>query len=101
MHQWTNWEAEFSTRSVQQLRDATIELLEALFSMRSMPRCYKQDEIVDRVNAVQCSGASWLVSELTVLLRFISCELVAEAGDSSRTQRKGNVRCWKPLAGND
>jgi hypothetical protein len=33
----------FSNRSVRQLRDATIEeLLEAVFSMRSVPRCYKQ-----------------------------------------------------------
>jgi hypothetical protein len=29
------------------------------------------------------------------------CEnLVAEAGDSSRTQRKGNIRYWKPLPSN-
>jgi hypothetical protein len=29
------------------------------------------------------------------------CEkLVAEAGDSSGTQRKGNVRRWKPLPSN-
>jgi hypothetical protein len=27
-------------------------------------------------------------------------KLVAEAGDSSGTQRKGNVRYWKPLASN-
>jgi hypothetical protein len=34
----------FSTRPVRQLRDATAEeLLEAVFSMRSVPRCYKQD----------------------------------------------------------
>jgi hypothetical protein len=42
--QWTNWEAGFSTPSVRQLRDATIELSEAVFSMRSVPRCYKQDK---------------------------------------------------------
>jgi hypothetical protein len=28
---------------VRQLRDATIELLEAVFSMPPLPRCYKQD----------------------------------------------------------
>jgi hypothetical protein len=44
MHQWTNWEEMFSTRSVRQLRDATIELLEAVFSMRYVPRCHKQDK---------------------------------------------------------
>jgi hypothetical protein len=26
---------------------------------------------------------------------------VAEAGDSSGTQRKGKVHCWKPLPSND
>jgi hypothetical protein len=34
----------FFTRSVWQLRDATIELLEVVFSMRYVPRCYKQDK---------------------------------------------------------
>jgi hypothetical protein len=43
-HQYTNWEVMFSTRSVRQLRDATIELLEAVFSMRSVPRCYNKDK---------------------------------------------------------
>jgi hypothetical protein len=43
MHQWTNWEAVFSTRSVRQLREATREeLFEAVFSVLSVPRCYKQ-----------------------------------------------------------
>jgi hypothetical protein len=27
-------------------------------------------------------------------------KLVAEAGDSSRTQRNGNIRRWKPLPSN-
>jgi hypothetical protein len=35
----------FSTRSVRQLDDATIEeQLEAVFSLQSLPRCYKQDK---------------------------------------------------------
>jgi hypothetical protein len=44
MQQWSNWEAVFSTWSVRQLRDATNEQLEELFSMFSMSRCYKQDK---------------------------------------------------------
>jgi hypothetical protein len=45
MYQWTKWEAVFSTLSVRQLRDVTIkELLEAVFSIPSMPRCFKQDK---------------------------------------------------------
>jgi hypothetical protein len=44
MNQWTNWEAGFSTRSVRQLRDVTIELVEVVLSMWSLPRCYKQDK---------------------------------------------------------
>jgi hypothetical protein len=43
-HQWTNWEEVFYTLSVPQLYDVTIEeLLGAMFYMRSVPRCYKQD----------------------------------------------------------
>jgi hypothetical protein len=34
----------FSKRSVRQLREATTELLEAVFSMRSVSGCYKQDK---------------------------------------------------------
>jgi hypothetical protein len=33
-----------SKQSVRQLHDARIELLEAVFSMRSVLRCYKQDK---------------------------------------------------------
>jgi hypothetical protein len=45
MHQWANWEEMFSTRSVQQLHDATIEeLLEAVFSKQSVPKCYEQEK---------------------------------------------------------
>jgi hypothetical protein len=44
-HQWTNWEEVFSMLSVIQLLDATIEeLLEAVFSMLSVPRCCKQNK---------------------------------------------------------
>jgi hypothetical protein len=35
-------EAEFSMRSMRQLRDATIELSGEVFSVRSMPRYYKE-----------------------------------------------------------
>jgi hypothetical protein len=41
-YQWTNWEAVFSTQFVRQLSDATIELLESVFSMRFAPRSYGQ-----------------------------------------------------------
>jgi hypothetical protein len=43
-HQWTNGEEVFSTRSVRQLHDATIELLEAVFSMQFVRTYYKQDK---------------------------------------------------------
>jgi hypothetical protein len=43
MHQWTNWETVFCTQSVRQMRDAVIELLAEVFSVRSVPRYYKQD----------------------------------------------------------
>jgi hypothetical protein len=46
------------------------------------------------------------VSELedycgSLVVRCCYEKLVAEVGDSSRTQRKGNVRCWKLLPSND
>jgi hypothetical protein len=44
MQQIPNWKAVFSTRPVGQLRDTTIELLEAVFSMQSVPMCYQQDK---------------------------------------------------------
>jgi hypothetical protein len=34
----------FSSRSMRQLSDATVKKLEAVFSMRSVPRCNKQDK---------------------------------------------------------
>jgi hypothetical protein len=43
-HQWINYEEMFCTQSVRQLRDATIELLKAAFSMLYMPRCFKQNK---------------------------------------------------------
>jgi hypothetical protein len=67
---------------------------EIVFSVRSMPRCYKQGKLGIAVN--------WLVSQsVRELLRLsrelLLLELVAEAGNSSGTQRKGSVRCWKLL----
>jgi hypothetical protein len=39
------WEVVFSTRSVQQLCEVKIEeLMGEVFSVRSVPRCYKQDK---------------------------------------------------------
>jgi hypothetical protein len=44
-HKWSNWEAVFSTLSVRQLRDVTTqELLGELFSVLSVPRCYKHEK---------------------------------------------------------
>jgi hypothetical protein len=46
--QWTTLEAVFSTRSLRQLLDAKIEeLLGEVFSVWSVPRCYKQDKSRD------------------------------------------------------
>jgi hypothetical protein len=43
MHEWSKWEAVFSTKSVRQLCDATIEeLLGEVFTVGSVPRCFKQ-----------------------------------------------------------
>jgi hypothetical protein len=56
-----------------------------VFSVRSMPGCYKQDKLVGE-----------LVSELedcrdSIIMNYCSQKLAAEAGESSGTQTKGNV----------
>jgi hypothetical protein len=51
--------------------------MEETFSVLSVPGLYNEGDAVMR-----------------------SEKLVAEAGDSSGTQRKGNVRRWKPLQSN-
>jgi hypothetical protein len=65
----------------------------AVFYTQSVPRCYKQDKLGVARSQLENRWGSDVVS--------CCCEkLVAEAGDSSGTQRKGNVRCWKPLPSN-
>jgi hypothetical protein len=62
--------------------------------------CYKQDSTVceDIVGElVSESDNSWG----SVIVSCCCEKLVAEAGDCLETQRKGNVRCWKPLPDND
>jgi hypothetical protein len=47
----------FSTRSVRQLRDVTVEeLLEAVFSMLSVPKYYKQDKSKSLVSCETVAG---------------------------------------------
>jgi hypothetical protein len=61
---------------------ATIEeQLEAVFSVLPVPRLYNEDHLS------RSAGRQLRVS-------------VAETGNISGTQRKGNVRCWKPLPSN-
>jgi hypothetical protein len=59
--------------------------------MPSVPRYNKQDKLGAEVN-----------EEIGGELVVICCckKLIAEARDSSGTQRKGNVICWKPLPSN-
>jgi hypothetical protein len=47
----------------------------------------------------------WRISELerccgSVVVSCCCEKLISEVGDHSRTQRKGNVRRWKPLPNN-
>jgi hypothetical protein len=59
------------------------ELLESVFSMRPVPRTSYHYQRAKRESAGRQFRAA-----------------VAEAGDSWRTQRKRNVRGWKPLPSN-
>jgi hypothetical protein len=54
------------------MREATIELLEAVFSMRPVSRCYKQT--LSGVSAVQ--GSEELIGELVRDLQFSRRELL-------------------------
>jgi hypothetical protein len=68
-----------------------------LFSTRSVLRCYKQGQLAV---AVSWWASEWDNSGSTVVVSCYCEKLIAEAGDSSGTQRKGNVRRWKPLPSN-
>jgi hypothetical protein len=68
-----------------------------------VPRCYKQDKLVDTFNGFECrqSMKRWL-RELLWLSRceLLLLEAVAESGDSLGTKRKGKVCRWKLRPGN-
>jgi hypothetical protein len=73
-----------------------------VFSAWSVPRCYKQ---ATSSSVSQWSGVGRWLSEIDNCWRSVvvsrCCEkLVAEARDSLRTQRKGNINYWKPLPSN-
>jgi hypothetical protein len=55
MHQWTNWKKGVVYAVRAQLRDAT-ELLDEVYSMRSVPRCYKQDKSYSSVSRETVAG---------------------------------------------
>jgi hypothetical protein len=58
-----------------------------VFSVRSVPICCKQDKLV--------------IDLVRKPLDFSRCELLLlEAGMRPETQRKGNIRHWKPLQSN-
>jgi hypothetical protein len=48
-----------------------------------------------------CENMSLGAGDRPLLSQLSSEKLVAEAGDSTGAQRKGNVRRWKPLPNND
>jgi hypothetical protein len=46
MQQWSNWDAVFSTLLMQWLLGATVEeLLGVVFSVQSVPRLYKEEQL--------------------------------------------------------
>jgi hypothetical protein len=64
----------------------TDELLDPVFSFRSVPRLYKEEQLQLRVSRERVCCRQLRVAAVR------SEKLVAEAWDSSGTQRKGNVR---------
>jgi hypothetical protein len=65
-----------------------------VLSVRSVPGCYKKDELIgELVSYIKDCCSSVVVS--------CCCEkLLSETRDSSGTQRKGNVQLWKPIPSN-
>jgi hypothetical protein len=78
-HQWSNWEAVFSTRSVVQLRDATIEQLGEVFSMQSVPRLYNEEQLLRLRSLDPCGGG---------------VEYLHRDPASRRRRRKGKSQNW-------
>jgi hypothetical protein len=69
--QWSNWEAVFSTWSMPIATWCKIELLGDMFSVGSMLRLYKEDQL------------SFLESPETAVRRLGGwCEVAASLGDS-------------------
>jgi hypothetical protein len=71
-----------------------------VFSALFVPSCYTQDMLHFS------ESAGDLVNQLdnrwgSVVMNRCCEKLVAEVGNSSGTQRKGNVCRWKPLQSND
>jgi hypothetical protein len=64
MHQWSNCEAVFYMRSVRQLRHSIEEILEIVFSTRSVPRCYKQDNFRIQLVVRQSPGSKDVNTEV-------------------------------------
>jgi hypothetical protein len=56
-----------------------------------VPKCYKQEKLAV-CQSENCYGS--------VVVSCFCEKLVVDAGDSSGTQRKENVRCWKPVPSN-
>jgi hypothetical protein len=89
------WLSSRRVKAVTHTHATIEEMLEAMFSVRSVPRLCNENQLPltnspSRVRVERESAGSQL--------RSCCCEnLVAETWDSSGTQRKRNVRRWKPL----
>jgi hypothetical protein len=77
----------------------TEELWEAVFSLRSVPELYNNDQLSVSPSRVRVKSLEESRQKERESLQAESQFRVAETegGDSSGTQRKGNVHRWKPL----
>jgi hypothetical protein len=64
-----------------------------MICVRTLPRYYKQEKLVERVGLEDC----WC----SVIVSCCYEKLVADAGDILENPKKGNVRRRKPLPSND
>jgi hypothetical protein len=79
--------------------------MEETFSVWSVPGLYNEERL--SANTILTLHKALIRSVMTLVgcefrVAFVRSKnlVVAEAGDSSGTQRKGNVRRWKPLSNN-
>jgi hypothetical protein len=84
------WLSSLDMMTATDTHATTLEVSDAVFSVWSVPRLSNEDQLELSVS----QSREGLCNQMRIE------KLVAEAMSISRTRKKGNVRCWKPLPSN-